>query len=174
MQRLRPIQESDLKTVFDWRNSERIRSVSYRDHEITWEEHLRWFDSLENNEERKTFVFETGGRPVGTVNFVDIDSKNKRCRWGFYLGEEDLKKGTGTQMGIHALDYAFSDLYLEKVCAETFDFNESSIAYHLKLGFLREGLLKKHQFKNGELKDLIIFGLLKEDWLKRRKDFFSN
>jgi UDP-4-amino-4,6-dideoxy-N-acetyl-beta-L-altrosamine N-acetyltransferase len=168
--RLRPIQESDLDTIFEWRNSDRIRKVSYHDHLITKEEHLNWFKQLQLDGERASFIFEEEGRSVGTVNLVDVDYQNKRCRWGFYLGEDDLKKGTGTEMGKLALDYAFDQLKLEKICAETFDWNEASIAFHLKLGFQREGLLRKHQMKEGRLQDLVVFGLLREAWIKRRKD----
>lgn len=166
----RPIQDTDLKTVFDWRNSERIRRVSYHDHLITMDEHRRWFKNLQADSTRRTFIFEENHRPLGTVNIVDIDLKNKRCRWGFYLGEEDLKKGTGTEMAKFALDYIFDAIELEKVCAEAFDWNEASIVYHLKLGFQREGLLRKHQLKDGQLQDLVLFGLLKSDWFKRRKE----
>lgn len=167
---LRPIVESDLEVIFEWRNSDRIRRISFSDHLITWEEHSMWFKNLQNDSQRRVLVFEENQRPIGTVNFLDIDMKNQRCRWGFYLGEDDLKKGTGTQMGIRALDYAFNSMKVVKVCAEAFDWNETSIAYHLKLGFHREGLLKKHQMKDGQLQDIVIFGLSKEDWLKRRRD----
>jgi len=40
---LRPIEEGDLATVLEWRNSERIRANMYTDHLISREEHRAGF-----------------------------------------------------------------------------------------------------------------------------------
>src|SRR6266581_1469627 len=86
--RLRPITGQDLELVLQWRNSCRISRNMYGDHVISMSEHKAWFSRLEENAEAVYLVFEFRLKPVGMVYFTDIDRKNAKCLWGFYLGEE--------------------------------------------------------------------------------------
>jgi hypothetical protein len=50
-------------------------------------------------------------RPAGLVCFYrDCDRYNKRCSWGFYLGEFDVPSGTGLLMGYLSMEYVFKVL----------------------------------------------------------------
>jgi ribosomal-protein-serine acetyltransferase len=51
--------------------------------------------------------------------------------------------------------------------AETSVENVPSQKLFLKLGFRKEGVLRKHHFLNGKLLDNIVFGLLREEWKGR-------
>lgn len=161
---LRPVEERDLELLLSWRNSERIRANMYTDHVITWEEHRSWFERLTRDKESFAFVFEAEGRPLGVVNLNHMDRANNRCHWGFYLGETDAPKGSGTRMAYLALRHVFEELKLHKVIGEALAFNSASIAYHEKLGFSREGQLVEHVFRDGSYVDVICFALLSRDW----------
>lgn len=160
---LRPIEEKDLHTVLTWRNSDHIRKYMYNDHIITSEEHLAWFQRLQETNNTIYLVFEWNGIPHGMVSFLDIDYKNKKCLWGFYLGIDNPKKGLGYTMGRLGITYAFENLGMRKICGEVFAFNDRSIGFHKKLGFVQEGYLKSHVFKEGNYQDIILFSLFKEE-----------
>ncbi|HZG15383.1 MAG TPA: UDP-4-amino-4,6-dideoxy-N-acetyl-beta-L-altrosamine N-acetyltransferase [Candidatus Bathyarchaeia archaeon] len=162
--KLRDLSEKDLELVWNWRNSERIRKYMYHDNIITLDEHLQWFSRLENDHTKRQKVFELNNRPIGIVNFSEIDQYHKRCKWGFYLGEENLPKGTGTLMGYAGLSYIFEMENIRKVIGEVFEFNSASIQFHKKLGFYQEGCLRKHVAKNGEYIDILLFGYLQDEW----------
>ncbi|GGJ64247.1 UDP-4-amino-4,6-dideoxy-N-acetyl-beta-L-altrosamine N-acetyltransferase [Anoxybacillus voinovskiensis] len=162
--RLRDITEEDLETVLCWRNSERIRRYMYHDHTISMEEHIRWFESLQNDSSRIFKMFIYKDEPIGTVSFNKIDRKNGRCSWGFYIGNEHAPKGAGTILGYLGIEYAFYELQMRKICAEVLEFNEISIRFHQKLGFYNEGRLLKHVKKNDVLVDVLLFVLLRERW----------
>lgn len=161
---LRAVEEKDLELLLTWRNSERIRANMYTGHEITLAEHRAWFERLTRGGEAFAFLFEAHGRPLGVVNLNHLDWRNKRCHWGFYLGEADSPPGSGTRMAYLALLHIFEELKLHKVIGEAFAFNTASIAYHRKLGFSQEGHFVEHVLKDGSYLDILCFALLSRDW----------
>ncbi|MEG6584983.1 UDP-4-amino-4,6-dideoxy-N-acetyl-beta-L-altrosamine N-acetyltransferase [Dendrosporobacter sp. 1207_IL3150] len=166
---LRPILESDLNILLNWRNSERVRTNMYNDNIITMQEHTNWFLSEQNSSTNKHLIFEYDGRPLGTVNLTKIDYKNNKCYWGFYIGEIDAPKGSGLAMGILALDFVFKSLDMHKLCSEAFAFNKASINYHLKLGFNVEGYFKDHFFRQAKFEDIVCFAHFRDTWRTTRK-----
>ncbi|MCX6834628.1 MAG: UDP-4-amino-4,6-dideoxy-N-acetyl-beta-L-altrosamine N-acetyltransferase [candidate division Zixibacteria bacterium] len=162
--RFRRMERSDLDLVLRWRNSERIREAMYTDHVITRDEHYAWFERVTRNNATMHFVFEREGRPLGVVNVVDIDRRNLRCVWGFYIGEEDAPRGSGTAMGYLALECLFENEGLHRIIGEALADNEASIKYHRRLGFVEEGRLVEHVVKNGRYMDVISFAIIDRVW----------
>lgn len=163
--KLRAIQESDLAKLLEWRNSERIRSYMFTDHLISIEEHRAWFLRQASKETQTSLIFELDGKPMGVINLSEIDSYNNKCHWGFYIGETNTPKGCGLALGFLGLEYIFDTLQFRKLIGEAFAFNQSSIAFHKKLGFSTEGCLLMHFLKNGVYEDIVLFALFRDDWL---------
>jgi UDP-4-amino-4,6-dideoxy-N-acetyl-beta-L-altrosamine N-acetyltransferase len=167
---LREMLLNDLAQVLDWRNSERVSKYMLTDQVITMEEHQNWFVNLKNETKSKHLIFEYQGVSSGVVNFTNIDYRNHKCNWGFYLGNEYLPSGTGTIMGSLAIQYAFEVLNIRKLCAEVLVFNEGSISLHLKLGFVEEGRHIKHVLNKGVYVDVLCFGFINEQFIYRSGD----
>lgn len=168
---LRPLQKTDLQLVLEWRNSPRIRAVMFSDQIITPEEHEAWFERQHKQQNYSSLVFEMNHHPVGIVCFTDLDTKNKKCQWGFYLGVEGLPKGSGLCMGILGLRYGFEFLEMHKIIGEVLTFNTPSINFHKKLGFLEEGLFQKHIMKNGQYQDVLSLAMFRNLWFQKEADF---
>ncbi|MBD1835587.1 UDP-4-amino-4,6-dideoxy-N-acetyl-beta-L-altrosamine N-acetyltransferase [Cyanobacteria bacterium FACHB-472] len=164
--RLRPIAESDLEKVLAWRNSERIRANMFTDHIIALDEHQAWFKRIQQESPVECQIFEFKTSAVGVVNITQIDKINQKCYWGFYLGEVNLPRGTGSAMGYLALEHIFDNLNMHKVCSEIFTFNQESLKFHKRFGFVEEGYFKKHIFKNQQYENIVFMALLKDEWLK--------
>ena len=161
---IRALAVDDLKQVLNWRNTDRIRACMYSDHLISEAEHKAWFDKLQYMDDRKCLLFQYEHRPIGLISFIDIDNMNSTAFWGFYIGELSTIKGLGLYMGVLAIDYAFAELKLRKLCGEAIAFNQGSIKYHLRLGFKEEGRFIKHIVKNEKYEDIVRFALFKEQW----------
>lgn len=169
--KLRPLTESDLATVLAWRNSERVRENMYTDHAISMEEHRGWFEKQRSSSgPDKYLIFESTGRPLGFVSFTRFNIASGVCYWAFYLGETDVPRGTGAIMEYMAIEYAFRDLNIRKLCCEVFTFNAPVIKLHHKFGFTEEARLKEHMLKNGKYEDIVSLALFQRDW----KDLCSN
>lgn len=161
---LRPLEESDLEKVLAWRNSERIRTNMYTDHIISIQEHKAWFEVAQLDKNSRYMIFELQGRPIGFVSFTNVDQKNNKCYWAFYIGEEDIPPGTGAFMEFFAIEYAFEVLKIRKLCCEVFVFNSSVIKLHNKFGFTEEGRFVKHILKNNTYEDVISLALFNNAW----------
>lgn len=160
---VRLMETSDLNQVLEWRNSLRIRASMYSDHIISMDAHQAWFERIQHDPSITYLIFEFENKPVGVVNFK-LDDSHHRAYWGFYLGSDDLPKGSGTVMGYMGCNYVFETLSIRKLCGEAFAFNQDSVRFHQKLGFTQEGLLKQHVLKNDHYEDVILFGQLDEQW----------
>lgn len=165
---LRKMLEKDLKQVFTWRNSERIRNYMYTDKIITWDEHCKWYQKTIDDKQTVNMICEFQGQPIGVANASQIDRQNSKCLWGFYLGVTNAPKGSGYAMGLQFLDFMFDNLLLRKICGEVLAFNAKSIGFHKNLGFREEGILKEHILKQNIYMDVVIFGLLSKEWQHKR------
>lgn len=161
-QRLRPMAESDLEQVLQWRNHPEVRRYMYTTHEIRPEEHRRWFSGASDNPSVYLLIYEHFGVDSGFVNIT-----RSRCHdvadWGFYLSPL-AAKGTGRSLGKEALSYGFDYLGLHKLCGQAIAFNERSIAFHRALGFKEEGRLRDQHFDGAAYHDVVCFGLLDHEW----------
>ncbi len=159
---LRQMRDDDLGLVLQWRNHPEVRRYMYTQHEISLEEHARWFERLRHDKLQKALIFVVDEKPLGYVNFKQ-HADSAIADWGFYLAP-DAPKGTGGQLGRAALIYAFDELRLSKLCGQALGFNEKSIRFHQRMGFQREGVLRQHHFDGEGYHDVECFGLLASEW----------
>lgn len=159
---LRPMNENDLKMVLAWRNHPKVRSYMYKQQEISLEDHTFWFEQMSQDPKRSLLVFESNGIACGFINIHEV-AHGGIGDWGFYAAP-DAPKGTGRELGVAALRYAFKMVGLHKLCGQVLASNERSIRFHLNLGFLREGVLRQQHYDGRFYHDILCFGLLATDW----------
>lgn len=161
-QRVRPMTAADLERVLAWRNHPEVRRYMYSQHEISLEEHACWFEKASRDPRLHLLVFESGGMPFGFVK-IHQTAPGGVGEWGFYAAP-DAPKGTGRQLGLAALRYAFTEAEMHKLCGQALVYNERSIRFHQNLGFQKEGLLRQHHFDGLNYHDVVCFGLLANEW----------
>jgi UDP-4-amino-4,6-dideoxy-N-acetyl-beta-L-altrosamine N-acetyltransferase len=153
---------ADLELVLAWRNHADVRRYMYTQHEITLDEHQRWFERALPDPKKHLLIFEVNHLPLGYVNFNEVGSGGI-ADWGFYVAP-DAPKGSGRQLGCAALNHAFSQLEFHKVCGQALVHNERSIHLHQSLGFQQEGVLRDHHFDGERYHHVNFFGLLCSEW----------
>lgn len=154
--------QTDLETVLAWRNHEEVRRFMYNQHEISKAEHSRWFNRVSIDSKRHLLIYQVDGVPLGFSNIHEI-AQGGVADWGFYTAP-NAPRGTGRGLGHAVLQYAFQTLHLHKLCGQAIAFNKRSIRYHLKLGFLKEGVLQQQYFDGQNYHDVWCFGLLADTW----------
>ena len=163
--KIRKIEQDDLERLLTWRNHPEIRRCMYTQHEITWDEHLRWFLNKKDDPKNHLLIFELAQNPEGFVSFYE-----KKCAgtvdWGFYIAPDAPNK-IGRLLGVTALSYAFKIIGVHKVCGQVLAYNEKSIRFHMSLGFKQESILRKHHFDGCTYHDVISFELLADEWSNR-------
>lgn len=70
---IRPARDSDSRFIYDLSSDPRIRSMSTRSDEFTYEEHERWWAEKRSNGLNAIWVMEVGGLPVGQVRYGRVN-----------------------------------------------------------------------------------------------------
>lgn len=159
---LLPLAAEHLALVLGWRNHPAIRENMLQQHEITAAEHRDWFERVAPDPSRRLLVGWDGGAPIGFVHLANAVPGGSG-EWGFYAAP-GAPRGSGTRLCAAALDLAFGELALHKVCGQALAFNAASVRMHERLGFAREGVLREQHRIGATYHDVICFGLLQRDW----------
>lgn len=155
---------SDLESVLKLRNHPEIRRYMLTQHEITMEEHIKWFKCASQNQGIKLLIFEINDVCSGFVQFKKTNHPSV-VDWGFYVAP-GAPKGTGRKLGIAALQYAFEQEKFHKICGQALEVNWPSIQFHKSLGFVQEGVLREQHLNGDSSQDLICFGILRKEWIE--------
>lgn len=166
---LREITDSDLKLILEQRNHPDVRSWMFDSSLISEESHHLWFSKLKEDSSKRSYIYQENDMPLGIINFSRLNSQ-RGAEWGFYAFP-NATRGTGTKLAIEALDKYFLELNGRKLNAEVLSTNTRSIMFHLKLGFVEDGKLREAHLVDNKYVDIHQFGILKDEWLQKRKEF---
>ena len=100
---------------------------------------------------------------LGGVNFHNIREEHNRAEIGFWLAPWARGRGVGTEAVGKACAWAFERWNLVRIEMTTLPDNDGSLALARKLGFQREGLLRKRNFERGKQVDIVMLGLLRDE-----------
>ena len=64
---LRPATMNDVDIILEWRNDPQTRKASHNTDEVQLDDHISWLSLTLSNPNRKLYVAEENGSPVGTV-----------------------------------------------------------------------------------------------------------
>ena len=120
-----------------WQNDDAIfMDMSlFKPFEYTQEKVDRYFDSKQEST-RILFAIMLEDKPIGEVQLKQIDFDNKECELSIHMQNDDFKcKGYGTAAERLAIQYAFEELGLVIVNADTVVKNTRSQHILNKLGF---------------------------------------
>ncbi len=105
---------------------------------------------------------------IGMIGLKNIDRGNKlSAEIGYWLGKKYWRQGMISEAANLILDFAFNDINLNKVFAKVMEPNEASVKLLEKLGFKKEGLLRKYEKRNGTWMNVVYLGLLKKEFKKK-------
>lgn len=155
-----------------WRNAPEVSRYMYTTHQISAGEHAAWFERLLTAADRKAWIVSMDGHGVGAVFLTDIDPDNSRATWAFYLADPRTRgRGVGSATEFLLLDIVFVELGLQKLSAEVLSFNQPVLEMHKKFGFVEEGCLRRHWYRDGEWLDVHVIAQFRDSWLERRDAF---
>src|SRR5574341_2290845 len=86
---------------------------------------------------------------------------------GIGIGERDFwGKGYGTDMMKLCLQYAFTELCVERVSLGLHEYNSRALRSYEKCGFRLEGRTRQDIMREGRLTNTLWMGILREEWLQ--------
>ena len=132
---LRAVSEKDLKKIYDWRNQPSIREASLTTHEISWEEHQKYWNSRFQNAEAYSLIIVLDRTDVGLVR---LDHLKNSYEVHILLSYGHQGKGIGSKALEEAKEFAKSK-GIAKLCAKIKPDNIASQKIFEKNGFSKAG-----------------------------------
>lgn len=131
-------------------------------------------NSLQSNQNTFVYMAFKDDTPVGIVSINNINFLHKNADWAFYLNPEFLgKKGQGSLIEYHFLNFLFDNFDIEKLNCEVLSTNPSVIKLHKKFGFTEEGIRRKNIIKDNKRIDVHLLGILKNEWYRVSPKFIK-
>lgn len=101
---------------------------------------------------------------LGSCGLFKWNTRWHSCSIGYELARDGQGQGYMGEALTTALDWGFEHMKLNRVEALIHPNNRSSIRLVEKLGFEREGRLRKAGFWNGSFEDILVYSLLRQDF----------
>ena len=169
--RIRPIKLEDWKehylNVFD-SEAEFLLDSEIKlpfDEKISEEHWKNWYGEGFNKNGRIRLTIETlDGKNVGSYNLAGIDERNGTFGLGMRINREYRGQGYGTSAMKILLDYAFNERRLNKYQSFVIEGNIASETMLIKLGCIKEGVIRGTTFHKGKFWNEIHYGLFAEEF----------
>jgi RimJ/RimL family protein N-acetyltransferase len=107
---------------------------------------------------------------IGTCTLFHLDAHNRRATLGAAMDPAFWGEGLMQEAVATVVKYAFETLDLQRLEAETDPRNEKAISLLERLGFQQEGQHRKRWCVNGERRDSVSYGALREEWHRENDD----
>ena len=107
-----------------------------------------------------------GNQPIGMVSKSWVDEGTRWLEIGIVIYNDQLwKKGIATTALAKWVDSIFSETEaLEHIGMTTWSGNRAMMAVAEKLGFLKEGQIRKVRYYQGQYYDSMKYGVLRKEW----------
>ena len=171
---LRTYRMSDALEVTRHLRSRAVTRYTYMPHPYTVDDYFEFMRRIRSPKARaNNIVFaiadKLSGKVIGAVGVHRIDLKNRSAEIGYWLGQPYWGKGIVVEAVNRIVEYLFRERKLQRVFARVWHPNTRSARVLEKAGFTLEGRLRRDIFRNHRWMDVLVFGLLREDWSKMRK-----
>jgi RimJ/RimL family protein N-acetyltransferase len=163
---LREMIVDDLLFTHDWFLRSDPPSMTCREYDdITPEEKLAKAKKKKTTGKVNNYILmtKTDARPVGKVSYFNVNMANRSAELGCLINPDERLKGYASEGLKLLISYLFNIKKLNKVHAQTGEFNSGSTALLESLGFRLDGTLREHHMYNDRLYSDLVFSLLKKE-----------
>jgi RimJ/RimL family protein N-acetyltransferase len=167
--RLRAIEPTDAETFYRWNlDSERARNLDFVWPPSSLASVQAWAEEASKQKmdgDHFHWVIETPNQtPVGTISTHDCNPHTGTLSYGVDIEEAHRGKGYAGQAIWLVLRWYFDELRYQKVTVQVHANNPASMRLHDKLGFQREGVIRRAMFECGQYTDVVYFDLTVEEF----------
>jgi RimJ/RimL family protein N-acetyltransferase len=157
---LRVKEKEDLELSAEWLNNpaffgeyEPLVQMSKRD--------LQNLYDYKSQDEGWFFIEKKDGSKVGNMNHRPVGTAQEI---GYTLLPSERKKGYCSEAAMIMVDYLFLSKNIVRIQAHTDLKNVASQKVLEKIGFKKEGTIRKEEFVKGEWRDKYLYSILREEW----------
>jgi RimJ/RimL family protein N-acetyltransferase len=100
---------------------------------------------------------------IGAIG-LNVDNDFEHAELGYWIGKSYWRQGYATEAARAVLRYGFDMLSLHRIHSHHFAGNPASGRVMQKIGMTREGLLRQHIKKWDQYEDVVMYGILRNDF----------
>lgn len=172
---IRPLEMSDIPTMSQWFTDLDELSLFDRSMRIPLSleaSEKSWSDSIGNSASKGKYWFAivcNEDKLTGIVGLEDVSLVNGDAIIPMYIEKTARNRGLGIRSLAMVLDLAFRQLGLNRLTSYYRVDNGISRSLIERLGFREEGCMRQAWFAGGRYLDMIVIGILRQEWLERRQ-----
>lgn len=171
MIKLRELEKRDMQIINAWRNdSDLIAYLGAPFRFINPVVDEKWFEAYMSNRNTQVrcVIVNDNDDVLGLVSLVNIDNLKQSAVFNIMIGDKDNRgKGVGKFATKEMLKHAFLNLNLNRIELAVLTDNQRAIKLYEKIGFVKEGIKRQSNYKNGKFVDMYMYSILKEEfWVK--------
>src|SRR5215469_13973025 len=169
---LRPVEKEDLKKLHDLDANVDLHMLA----SSSWEPwplaaYEKDFEKHLESQEKSDFVIEVDGKVIGEIGLHEW--RNRRAGSASFgvsiLDPNYLGQGYGREAINLLLDWSFRVMNYRRIHLETLASNERAVRCYKSCGFVEEGRGRQHEDYNGAYADVLVMGILREEWEERNR-----
>ena len=146
--------------------SEFLPWVSYMRSVSDFEEYIHNCELLHQQKKEVSFVIRNEYEIVGRIGLNHINIQNKNAAIGYWLIKEAEGKGIITRSCEKLIRLGFTEMDLHRIEIKAAVSNLKSQAIPKRLHFKKDGILREAELVNGQFLDLVLYSLLREEWIE--------
>ncbi|MFC1585763.1 GNAT family N-acetyltransferase [Fibrobacterota bacterium] len=156
-----------------WFNSQEVTRNLVEQYWVnTPEDQINYLKMLRESRDRLTLAIveiETN-KHIGVGGLGTIRQFHKNAEVSVIIGEKKYRDGRYVFESLALLlEIGFTRLNLHKITASALIDNVQSQELNKLLGLKKAACLKEHYFSNGYYKDVVVYEVLRKDWLKSKR-----
>lgn len=132
-------------------------------HPFTEANGIAYITHVLENPDTPSFAIDVDGQAVGGISLhLGTDIERIGAEMGYWLGEEFWGRGIMTSAIRLVTDSAFQERKLIRVFAIPFTTNVASCRALEKVGYQREGMMRRSALKDGKVRDQYLYAIVQE------------
>lgn len=104
---------------------------------------------------------------IGTIDLYNINLVKKIATLGCAVSPNYQHKHIGHEAITLVIKYTFENLDINRIQLFVNPENIQAIKTYVRIGFIQEGLLREYEFNGNTHNDMLVFSLLKKDFILR-------
>tara|TARA_B100000795_G_scaffold234805_1_gene194140 strand:+ start:8193 stop:8816 length:624 start_codon:yes stop_codon:yes gene_type:complete len=177
---IKPITHNEIKQKYiSWLNDDKVNKFLETRHleqtEIKAVDYINSLRSVTNCDMFSIFDRDTNSH-IGNLTITSFNTNNNgSVDFGIMIGDMTSRSiGIGAEVMISFIEFIFSFDIIERISASAASENFKSCHTLESIGFKREGVIRKiFPLNDGGKCDVVRYGLLKEEWMDKRKRFLT-
>lgn len=168
---LRPFKESDLESVFAYRNDPDVARYQGWDIPYPREKAFKWVTNPDlivpteaGGRFKAALELKTVGETIGDIGFMLNEVDSRQAEFGYSLARAFWSQGFATEAGWALLSFLFTELKLHRVTAVMDVDNDASWRLVERLGFRREAHFVENIYFKGDYASEYHYAMLKSEW----------